>query len=74
MTPEADDDTMHIVEEGGEFFCVRQGCGTRRGPFQTKTAALDAAYVLTGLIDQNPSHIPLSKSPQRPATSEAERK
>jgi hypothetical protein len=55
MTPEADDDTVHIVEEGGEFFCVRQGCGTRRGPFTTKTAALAAAYVLTGLIDQNPS-------------------
>jgi hypothetical protein len=50
----ADDDTVHIVEEGGEFFCVRQGCGTRRGPFTTKTAALAAAYVLTGLIDQNP--------------------
>jgi hypothetical protein len=54
MTPEADDDTVHIVEEGGEFFCVRQGCGSRRGPFQTKTAALAAAYVLTGLVDQNP--------------------
>jgi hypothetical protein len=63
MTPEYDDDTVHIVEEGGEFFC-----GTRRGPFTTKTAALAAAYVLTGLIDPNSSHIPLSKSPRRPAT------